>query len=76
MKYDFVKAVGEVIEDCVSGGRGILQRKDERGNITLWLEAEWVEYDKTHDVVELFVCYSDTGRIAYSRIIEETMVEK
>jgi len=77
MEYDFIKAIEEVIENCKVFGNGRVQRKDDKGNITLWLETEWVEHpDGVHDVVELYICYSDTGRIAYSRHIEETMTEK
>ena len=77
MEYDFIKAIEEVIEKCKSFGSGRVQRKDERGNVTLWLEAGWTEHPNgTHDVIELDVCYSDTGRVAYSRYIEETMTER
>lgn len=77
MEYDFIKAVEEVIENCKTSGSGRVQRKDDNGNITLWLEAEWVEHpDGKHDVIELCICYSDTGRVAYSRYIEETKTEK
>jgi hypothetical protein len=76
MNYDFTKAIEEVIENCKAFGSARLQRKNERGENTLWLEAEWVEYDDTHDAIELFICYVDTGRTAYSRIIEETITER
>lgn len=77
MEYDFIKAIEEVIENCRVFGSGRVQRKDDNGNITLWLESEWVEHpDGKHDVIELYICYSDTGRIAYGRYIEETMIER
>lgn len=77
MEYDFIKVVEEVIENCRVSGSGRVQRKDKDGNITLWLEAEWVEHpDGEHDVIELYICYNDTGIITYSRYIEETMIEK
>ena len=56
MEYDFIKAVEEVIENCKTFGSGRVQRKDDKGNITLWLEAEWVEHpDGVHDVIELYI---------------------
>jgi len=81
MEYDFIKAIEEVIEDCCKtfgSGRVVrVQRKDKNGNITLWLEAEWVEHPNgTHDVIELYICYNDTGNVVYSRYIEETMTKK
>lgn len=77
MEYDFIKAVEEVIENCKMFGSGRVQRKDDDENITLWLEAEWVEHpDGKHDIIELYICYSDTERIAYSKHIEETKIEK
>ncbi len=77
MSYDLVKAIEEVIENCKAYGSGRLQRKDEYGNITLWLETEWVEHpDGVHDVIELYICYSDTGKIAYSQYIKETMIKR
>lgn len=77
MNYEFTKAVEEVISDCVAFGRGKVQRVDSNGNVTLWLEAEWVEHpDGVNDVVELYICYSDTGRVVYSTLIEETKTEK
>lgn len=77
MNYDMAKAVKEVIENCRVFGSGRVQRKDENGNIILWVEAEWVEHsDGIHDVIELYICYSDTGKIAYSKCIEETMIER
>lgn len=77
MNYEFTKAVEEVINDCVTFGKGRVQRVDGKGNITLWLEAEWVEHpDGVNDVVELYVCYNDTGRVAYGTLIEETKTEK
>lgn len=73
MEYDFLKAVEEVIEECKSLGTGKVQRKDDCGNVTLWLEAKWVHLpDNKHKIVELCICYSDTGRVAYSRYINET----
>lgn len=77
MNYDIVKAIEEVIEECKAGGRGRLQRKDDRGNVTLWLEAEWVEHwDGTHDIIELYFCYNDTGNVAYSKYIERNYDRK
>ena len=76
MEYNFIKAIEEVIENCKVYGSGKVQRKNKDGNITLWLEAEWVEHPNgTHNVIELYICYSDTGNVAYSRYIEETMTE-
>ena len=76
MEYDFIKAIEEVIEKCRVFGSGRVQRKKENGEVTLWLEAEWVRHpDDKHDVIELYICYSDTGRVSYSRYIEETMTE-
>lgn len=76
MEYDFIKAIEETVENCKVFGSSRVQRKDENGNIILWLEAEWVRHpDDKHDVIELYICYSDTGRVAYSRYIDETMVE-
>lgn len=75
--YGFTQAIEQAIQECKDFGRGRIQQKDENGNITLWLEAEWVDHpDGEHDVIELFICYSDTGRVAYSRYIEETKTEK
>lgn len=75
--YDFAKAVEEVITECKETGYGRVLRKDKDGYVTLWLEAEWVAYcDGLHDIVILHICYSDTGRIAYSHYIEETLIEK
>ena len=77
MEYDFIKAVQEVIEECKINGNGKIQRKDKDGKVIIWLEAEWVtHWNGTHEVIELLVCYSDTGRIAYSTYIMETMKEK
>ena len=77
MNYDMAKAIEEVINNCKAYGSSRVQRKDANGNITLWLEAEWIEHsDGIHDVIELYICYSDTGRIAYSKCIEETMIER
>ena len=77
MNYDMAKAIEEVIDNCREFGSSRVQRKDDNGNIILWLEAEWVEHsDGIHDVIELYICYSDTGNIAYSKCIEETMIER
>lgn len=77
MEYDLTKAIDEVIQECLTGGRGRLQRKDSKGNVTLWLEAEWVEHPNgTHDIIELYFCCSDTGNVAYSKYIEETITER
>ena len=73
--YDFTKAVEEVIAQCKTIGKGKVVRIDQNGRNTLWLEAEWVPHpDGIHKVVELEICYSDTGRVAYGNIIEETMM--
>ena len=72
-QYDFTAAVEEVIEDCrKKGAFSKVQRIDEKGNITLWLEADWKRLPGDMEVIELFVCYTDTGRVAYSTFIEET----
>lgn len=77
MEYDFIKAAQEVIEECKVHGKGKIQREDAYGHIVLWLEAEWVtHWNGTHEVIELLFCYSDTGRVAYSTYIMETMREK
>mgnify|MGYP000978761473 CR=1 FL=1 len=75
-EYSFVNAIKEVIEECKQTGRGKNIKTDSKSNITLWLESEWTEYDESHDVIELFICYVDTGRIAYSTYIMETLAEK
>lgn len=74
--YDMTNAIEEVIKMCLENGNGKVQRKDERGDIILWLESEWIEYDDTHDVIIVYFCYSDTGRIAYSNIVRETITDK
>lgn len=76
-KYDYVNAVEEVIDMCLKEGRGTVKRVDSFGDVALWLEAEWVALnDSPYEVIELMICYSDTGRAAYSRYIEETKREK
>ena len=74
-EYDFVEAIKETIENCKVSGYSIVQRKDTNGNITLWLEAEWVKYDNKHNVIELYICFSDTGKVAYSKYIMETLIK-
>lgn len=76
-QYDYLNAVKEVISQCDAKGRGIVKRRDTNGSVTLWLEAEWVTLgDGTNEVIELMMCYSDTGKIAYSSYIEETKRKK
>lgn len=77
MEYEFISAIQECIEDCKANGTGRVQKFDERGICNLWLDSEWVDYeDGIHDVIALYFCYSDTGRIAYQKWIEETKIEK
>lgn len=76
MNYDMAKAIEEVIDNCREFGSSRVQRKDDNGNIILWLEAEWVEHsDGIHDVIEIYF-YNDAGRIAYSGYIGETMIKR
>ncbi len=71
--YDFTKAVEEVINECVrTGAHSVVQRTDESGDVTIWVEAAWCEVLGGFEVVELFICYIDTGRVAYSKLINET----
>lgn len=73
VEYDFVSAIKEAIDECVrTGNHSTVQRTDASGDITIWVEAAWTEVLGGFEVVELFICYSDTGRVAYSRLINET----
>lgn len=77
MGYELVNAIEECINNCRdSKEKACIQRFDETNNCTLWLEAEWVLLsDDNQDiyVVELYFCYCDTGRIAYTQRIYETI---
>lgn len=76
-RYDFVKAVEEVVAECVrSGAYSQVQRIDDKGHVTIWLEADWRNIGDDTEVVELFICFTDTGRIAYSTFIPETKRRK
>lgn len=73
LECDFVSAIKEAISECVrTGNHSTVQRTDERGDITTWVEAAWTEVLGGFEVVELFICYVDTGRVAYSKLIHET----
>ena len=76
MAYDFIRAIQEAIEQCKDWGYGRVKRYDANGNVKVWIEAEWVDYDYAHDIIEVHICYSDTGAIAYSNYIEETITCK
>jgi len=77
MEYDLTNAIKEVIEECKRHGKGYIKRKDENGYVTLWLEAEWVNHWNGKDkIIEIMFCYSDTGNVAYSRYIDETITKK
>lgn len=71
--FDFTVAVEEVIEECRrTGAYSKVQRFDGSGEVILWLEANWTQLPDDMEVVELYICYSDTGRVAYSKLINET----
>ena len=76
MGYELINAIEECINYCKNNcGGARVRRFDENNNCTLWLEADWVELEEDQDtyVIELYFCYSDTGRIAYSQKIYETI---
>ena len=76
-EYDFVSALKEVIDECVrTGVYSKVQRTDEKGDVTLWLEAEWVDIEDGFEVVQVYFCFTDTGRVAYGSFINETKRKK
>ena len=73
----FTQAIEECIKDCIDTGDGEIKRgSDNCGDPLVWVSSEWIEYDSEHDVVLLHVRFVDTGRIAYSTVIMETLTEK
>lgn len=77
VEYDFVSALKEVIDECVrTGAYSKVQHTDERGDVTLWLEAEWVDIEDAFEVVQVYFCFIDTGRVAYGSFINETKRKK
>ena len=75
--YAFTNAIEEVIDECVrTGAYSKVQRTDERGNVTCWLEAEWVDTEDGFEVVQVYFCFTDTGRVAYGSFINETKRKK
>lgn len=78
MEYNFLKAIEELIEKCKkSDSRVVLQKKDDKGNVVLWLEGGWVVPDSHIDceVVKVCFCNNKTGEIMYSKYIDETMTK-
>lgn len=76
-EYDFVSALKEVIDECVrTGAYSKVQRTDKKGNVTCWLEAEWVDTEDGFEVVQVYFCFTDTGRVAYGSFINETKRKK
>lgn len=75
--FEYCDVIKKCIQDCFDCGSAEYKiGKDSVGDPVVWVSAEWVEYDATHDVVRLYHHYTDTGRVAYSISIMETKTVK
>ena len=76
MEYELLNVINQVIKECEERGCSEIQfGKDACGDPDYWLSAEYVYYDSQHDIIELSIHYRDTGRVAYSIYIKETIKE-
>lgn len=74
---EFTKAIEEVVRDCKTYGRGQLIKKNRKGWVELYLSADWEPHpDGIHDVIVLYIHYTDTLNVAYSTILEDTKVRR
>lgn len=77
MGFLFTETIEQCIKDCVETGSGECKKGiDPCGDPIIWVSAERIEFDSTHDVVFLHLRNTDTGSIRYSTRIMETLTEK
>lgn len=73
MNYEIVQAVQEAIDRCIEDDSCVLTRKDNKGNITLWIEAFWSQVgDGRYEVVRLDFL-NPVGKIEYQYDVMETV---
>lgn len=77
MNYLFTQAIEECIQDCIDTGGGEIKKGSDNCGVPLvWVSSEWTEYDSEHDVILLHIRFVNTGIIACSTVIMETLTEK
>lgn len=74
---ELCEAIKEVVNNVLdAGGYQRVRKFDENNKCYLWLEAEWDVYDDTRDIIMVYVCYTDTGRVIAHIPIMETITNR